>query len=78
MSASCPECGYPISMKDKGSNDKAGCGCLLIGISLIFDLFLFPIGFLIGIPIFLLGLWLMHNSSKKQIPYCSNCGWQGK
>jgi len=78
MSAPCPNCGFPVSMKKNSDKNKAGCGCLLIGLSLFLDIFLFPIGFIIGIPIFLIGLWMMHYSDNKQIPYCSNCNWEGK
>jgi hypothetical protein len=74
--ANCPRCGIPVSYKEiKGKG--IGCGCLLLVFSCLLGIW-FPIGTIIGLIPFGIGLYLLWANKSKNIPYCSNCKWQGK
>lgn len=80
MSAACPKCNYPVSTKEKNKGqNSAGCGCLLVVLSIVLGI-IPVIGWFLGVITFGIGLYLIifSGQSKKEIPYCSNCGWEGK
>ncbi len=78
MSAPCPNCGSPVKTTEKGNCSNQGCGCLLVTLSIFVSLFLFPIGPIIGVVFFGMGLWIILTSKKETTPSCTNCNWEGK
>jgi len=75
--ANCPNCGVPIAYRTVPGSGRVGCGCLLVVLSALLGIW-FPIGTIIGLVPFGIGLYLLWTSRSKTVPYCSRCGWEQK
>jgi hypothetical protein len=76
IGTNCPKCGYPLSYREIRSSGKIGCGCLLVVFSVLLGIW-FPIGTILSLVPFGIGLYLLWSTRSRTVPYCSHCGWQG-